>query len=103
MGGEIGPMERNTAEFIRQKLYQDGFFQLKHQPFQFWCNFGVAPLTQASRSTKSHRGFGAWPAQRGHWKLFFSFISLFSPKLSVSQLPLAHENVEYLNPHLSNK
>lgn len=28
MGGEIGPMERNNAEFITEKHYQDGFFIL---------------------------------------------------------------------------
>lgn len=28
MGGEVGAVESNNAEFIRAKLYQDGFFSL---------------------------------------------------------------------------
>lgn len=87
--------EKNLSEW--------DFFQLNHQPFWFWCNFGLVPLTQFPGPWKAFVDLGLGQ-QRGHCKFFFSsFISLFSPKLSISQLTLTCENVEYWNPHLTNK
>lgn len=46
-------MKRNNAEFIREKSIRMDFFQLKHQLFWFWCNFGLIPLTQLQGPQKA--------------------------------------------------